>query len=292
MGDSDRLVNYLDPAVRIERTLGRGGDGTVYLARSRDDHSLYVLKVFTHPVPFDQADGLILYASSVGANEFGLAHITLIEDRSHILALKYRHSPLRPVHYLCFAAWDHVAQCLFGAYCRMQHYLISRHEIALTDTDVRQFLLAPDGRFHYIDYSGDIESIHHPWSLERGQFGYALCLLLASTYHRHLKVLIRPTPGYSYTRPCSYSMHGELTALAERHAWVAKVVREVRNNNASALLDADFYLRLCEGMPERVRFPSVVNATSRLLFRLGHVRAGLTRLRGSTKQINAKDQPQ
>jgi len=148
----------------------------------------------------------------------------------------------------------------------MQAFLISRHKIGLTDTLASHFLLTQDGKFHFVDYGINIESITHAWSLERGLFGYGLAWMLSSIYNVNLKLEVQRAPGYSYTSPCTYCMAKSLDIVAAQHDWVGEILSEVRSHNASILLDPEFYWRQSRRLPNRVRFPRLILGMSNGLF--------------------------
>lgn len=257
----------IPPCYQVLKVLGQGGEGTVYAVRNRSNGDKSVMKVFYAPLPYNRSEGLRFYADRVGSNEYGLSEIRLLyDDSDQIVALEYPFIQLHRVHQRCLSYFEQVAQAFFHAYCQMQGYLMSRHEIGLTDTIASHFLLAKDGRLHFVDYGVHIESITHAWSLDRGLFGYGLAWMLSSIYNINLKLEVQHSPGYSYDRPCIYCMAKSLDIIADQHDWVRRILSEVRCHNASVLLDPEFYWQLSEYLPNRPWLPRLIIGMSNALF--------------------------
>jgi hypothetical protein len=251
------------------KVLGRGYEGTANLVRDRFTGEKKVLKIYHEPIPCTKpAAGLISYANQVPANKYGLFPIKLIYNSDHIIGLEYLYSRLYHIHYRWFKYSSHVAQTLLGAYCRMQSYLISYHKLGLVDADAQanNFLLDKNGAFHFIDYGPHIKLINHAWSLERGLFGYSFVTLLLGIFHINIKSEMLYTEKYSYAEPCIYCMNKKLDEIANKNDWVKQILSEVRNNNASILIDPEFYRRLGERLPDSILFPKLVIGTSSSLF--------------------------
>lgn len=104
----------LPPGLRVLKTLGRGGEGTVYLVAEDADDRSRVLKVFHTPLRKAWAAGLQIYASQVGPNDLGLPPIALWEDQDKILGVTYPFIPLTIVHRRLIMASDRIAQAIYG----------------------------------------------------------------------------------------------------------------------------------------------------------------------------------
>jgi hypothetical protein len=245
--------------------LGQGGEGTVYLVRDRESGSKRILKIFHSPIQGTSADGLRVYAANIRKNNVGLPTISLVGNENQVDALHYAHFPLYQVHWRFLVSWEKIGQILFGAYCRMQHYLMSQCGVGLSDTDVGHFLLSQHGQFHFVDYGFAIKSVKHSHYLDQGRLSYGFSMLLLSIHHRNLKLEFMPASAYDYNVPCRYSFSKQLDAVAEKYAWVKEIVTQIRGQNSSIFLDADFYQQLGAQFPNRVPFPWFIIGTSSML---------------------------
>jgi hypothetical protein len=256
----------------IKRILGKGCEGTVYLAEDPASGERLVVKTFFEPIQGTATGALHHYAKTVEANQLGLPIIQVIENCGEIIGIKYPYTPLYDIHRRIFENFDHVGQVLFSNYCRMQHYLISNCGLVLTDPWVPNFMMAGDGSFHYIDFGYSIRYINHPGILGSGQIGYSFCTLLADLYHVNIKKFMVLSDGYSHDDPCRYSQWEGLDAIAKKHPWLKEIILEVRNNSASIFQDAAFYLCLADRLPLRVKSARWIIGISESLNAAGRMR--------------------
>jgi hypothetical protein len=245
--------------------LGQGGEGTVYLVCEKKSGRKRILKIFHTPIQGTSADGLRTYTAKIQENDVGLPAISLLGDEHQVNGLHYDYLPLYEVHWRVLASWEKVGQSLFGAYCRIQHYLISHSGIGLSDTDIGHFLLSQSGQFYFVDYGFAIKPIQHSHYLDQGRLGYGFSMLLLGIHHKNLKLEILPTPAYDYQTPCRYSFSQQLDELIVERAWVREIVTEVRSQPASIFLNADFYQYWASRLPQRAPLPRLLTATSKLL---------------------------
>ncbi|MBX2998550.1 MAG: hypothetical protein KF893_08585 [Caldilineaceae bacterium] len=252
--------------------IGQGGEGTVYLVRDKESGSKHILKIFHSPIQGTSANGLRAYAAKIRENEVGLPVISLIGSDNQVDALHYPYFPLYNVHWRLLSSFEKIGQILFGAYCHMQHYLMSHCGIGLSDTDVGHFLLSEQGQFHFVDYGFAIKSINHTHYLDQGRFGYGFAMLLLSIHQMNLKLETLPTPAYDYNAPCRYSFSRQLDVVAEKHTWVKEILAEVRRQKSSIFLDPLFYKELGERFPHRVLLPQLIIGASNVLSNLRNFR--------------------
>jgi hypothetical protein len=253
------------PNWQVQRILGHGGEGTAYLVTDVSTNSRSVVKMFHSPRPKEKCRNLQIYAARVTGEYPGLPKLDLLEDEDGVYGIAYEYRPLHRVHHRLWGSLDQLAQAMVGIYCRMQVHLISTAGIVLWDADVVNFLLATDGRFHWIDFGWGVAPIDHPWNLERGHVGYGLAMLLLSVHGVNIKPAVQITPGYSPSEPCRYCMDSRLDTLAAKHRWLRQVLDEVRRQPAMALLEPEFYDRLGARLPDRVAAPRGVIFASDLL---------------------------
>lgn len=259
--------------MRIRKYLGGGGEGDVYLLQNATDGALSVLKVFHQARPGRPTQGLQIYADELQAGYEGLPQITLLSGSDdEIVGVIYPFTPLFHVHSRIYHTIPQIAQALLGAYCRMQAHLIREHHIAIKDAPCIQFMLAPSGHFHFVDFGWSVTWLDHPRAVQRGEFAYSFVRLILSIYNEGPSAPLNY--GYSYTDPCIYSMDPALSKLADRHEWLRHVVSMMREQDASVFLQAAFYEQLSRQLPARVQFPRMVILCSRALQSL------YTRLRG------------
>jgi hypothetical protein len=264
MPTATQATDQLFDKYEVIRTLGQGGEGRVYLVRETETGEKWVLKVRHEPIRGTATAGLKLYASQIGPNPHGLPQISLLGGPDEIAGIAYRFVELYPIYWRISAYVEPVAQTFFGAYCRMQSYLLSGSKIALLDTVRDNFMMAADGRFHFVDLGFGIRSAQHPQVVDEGKLGYGFVMMLLSLYNQNLKLEMTPISGYAYDRPCVYAGSQMLAQLAQRHRWIADVLSEVRDQNASIFFDADFYQRISDRLPQRLAWPSLVVGATRL----------------------------
>ena len=267
----DITANY-----QVLRVLGQGGEGTVYLVKDRAEARRLVLKVFHEPRPRAWVPGLEIYANSVAPNDCGLPVIRLLQDSDQIIGIQYPFVQLYQIHPRVLRLSERVAQALFGAYCRMQSYLMSEFGIGLWDVMVDHFMIAKGGQCHYVDFGYGVQTINQPRCLEQGLLGYGFSMLLLSIHGKNIRLVVPTSKDYSYDKPCIYCMNKELDAVAAQHSWAREVLFEVRGHKASIFHDPEFYRRLGERFPGRIPVPPLIIWASRFLFRLGKIRAKLT----------------
>ena len=245
----------INPLYEELKTMGYGWEAYVYLVRDQSTGRKLIVKVFHEP---PTSDGLKLYADRVKSNQYGLSPITLLQGSDGIVALQYPFVRLHHVNYRMFSLSDCTAKSLFGQFCLMQWYLMSHHGIGLTDPRKENFLLTPDGQFHYIDYGRNIFSVTDPRALDRGLFGHGFAMLLLGTYNINLKLEMPYSYSYSYSEPCIYNQCKAMDIVATGHAWVRRILSEVRSQDASIFLDPEFYWRLGVSLPRRVPLPQII----------------------------------
>lgn len=259
----------INPRYEEAKTLGYGWEGYVYLVRDRSSGRRLVLKIFHEPLA---SDGLRLYAERVEPNEYGLYPVTLFQESDRILALAYPFVKLYYVNHKICSLSSYTAKALLGQFCFMQWYLMSHHGVGMKDVRRGNYLLAPDGQFHYIDYGKSILSVTDPQALAEGFLGYGFANLLLDLYSIDLHREMPYSSTYSYDRPCIYNMCEALDVVAAKHRWVRDILSEVRSQNASIFLDPEFYRRLGMSLPRRVCLPRLIILTSTLIRNLGRVR--------------------
>lgn len=270
--DTLLLANENNTKYRLLKTLGQGGEGTVYLVQKKSTNEEYVMKVFHKPIIGTSTSGLRICAEKGCATALGLPEITLLGDADQIAGVLYPHIPLYEIHWRVLNSWEQVAQAMFGAYCRMQSHLISQCGIGLLDTVADHFLINRAGEFHYVDYGFMIKPIDHPGMVAQGMFGYGFAMLLMNIYHKNIKAVFRPTRAYDYSKPCIYCQSKELDELAASHAWVREILTEVYASEASIFLDAAFYQRLGDRLPRVAKQPDLIIALSSVLDTLRKIR--------------------
>jgi len=275
----------LRPTWQIQRILGQGGEGVSYLVVDVNTNSRYVVKIFHSPRPKEKCHNLQIYAARVTGEYPGLPKLDLLEGEDGVYGIAYAYHPLHRVHYRLWGALDQLAQVVVGIYCRMQAHLISTAGIVLWDADVVNFLLATDGRFHWIDFGWGVAPVDHSWNLDRGHVGYGLAMLLLSVHGVNIKPAVQITPGYSPSQPCRYCLDSRLDALAVKHRWLRQVLDEVRHQPATALLEPEFYRQLGARLPDRVVAPRAIILASTALRTGGGLRA---LLRGAVRGAHLK----
>lgn len=256
----------------VLRILGRGCEGTVYFVEDRERLRKLVLKVFHKPYPRDWVPGLIIYGDNITANDYGLPAITLLQSSDGIVGVQYPYVKLHSLHWRILNSSEQVAQSVFGAFCRMQSYLISEYGIVMPDTPLCHFMVAKDGRWHYLDFGVKVRTTSDPEILRYGLLGYGLADLLLSIHRKNIRELMLLVEGYSYDEPCIYCMNEGLDAIATQHGWVQEILSEVRSHKPSIFHDPEFYRHLSERFPTRVPLPSLVLSISKSLLWVRKVR--------------------
>jgi hypothetical protein len=198
--------------------------------------------------------------------------ISLLGDADEIVAIAYPFAPLYPIHWRIPVYFESAAQAIFGAYCRMQSYLLTRANIVLLDTVKDNFMIARDGQIHFVDFGFGVRSAHHPQVVDEGRLGYGFAMMLLSLYNQNLKLEMRPAAGYAQDRPCVYCASRSLDQLAGRHAWIAEILSQVRSRNASTFAEASFYQRIGERLPSRLPWPTLIVGFTRLHHRWGRIK--------------------
>lgn len=252
----------IDPRYVPLKTLGHGYEGYIYLVRDQLTGRKLVLKVFHEPFT---REGVLVYADRVKSSQYGLHEITLTQAAGKIIALHYPYEKLFPVDFRWPILPDCTRQALVGQFCLMQWYLMSQHGLGIIDPVTSNFMMADDGQFHYIDYGLGLRTVTDSGTLARGFFGYGFAMLLLSIYNINLRVEMPFVLDYAYDRPCIYSQCGVLDRVADRHLWIRKILSEVRNQNATILLDPVFYWRLGMSLRQHVCFPYLVIATTQFM---------------------------
>lgn len=241
---------------RLIRTLGRGGEGAVYLVEDDRSGIRYAAKIFSSPRSKASCIGLQIYSERIhDAEPLGLPRIELLENEKEILGVAYQHHRLHKVHHRLLGSRDQLAQSLAGSYCRMQYYLMSTSKLALWDADSSNFLLRKDGVFQWIDFGWGVAPIDGPVCIEQGLFGYGFAMHLLSLYNVNIKPAVEPSEGYSYTKSCRYCMDPRLDVVALKHAWLRDILSEVRSQPSTVFLQPEFWRRLGERLPHKVTAP-------------------------------------
>lgn len=268
--------NVLDD-YRVHRLLGRGGEGTVYLAEKKQSPGLLILKVLHDPVTDDWLPGLPVYARKIRPNGFGLPLAKLIYRENKILGVVYPYIPLTSLHWRILHSNEKVAQSVIGSYCRKQHYLISEYGLALWDPTMPNMMVDKAGKWHYCDMGGGIGMIDHPYLIRNGLLGYGFASLLMSIYNKTLYQLIMPgsPENYSYDAPCIYWQNEWLDTIATQHKWVKELLSDVLCQKSAIFLDPEFYQCIGDRFPDRVPWPSFTLPFSKTLTRLGKLRGKL-----------------
>ncbi|NIV39178.1 MAG: hypothetical protein GWN58_60100, partial [Anaerolineae bacterium] len=93
--------------------------------------------------------------------------IELIEDSDHVLAVAYPYRRLRYLNRRLLYWIDQIGQALFGAFCRMQAYLVSQHNMALWDVSADNFMVDASGQFWLTDYGYGIARLDNRRYLDR-----------------------------------------------------------------------------------------------------------------------------
>jgi hypothetical protein len=268
-GDCDRW--------HVLGSLGQGGEGAVYLVVDKTTSQRWVLKSFHSPLSASQMRALRRYESGiVGEDCPGLPMIKLVCDQDWIHGVRYQHIALHRVHWRLLRSVCQLGQALVGSYCRMQHHLISQHGIAIWDASLKNFMLARNGHFYWIDFGKGMEVVEHlPPDQCLGGFEYGFARLLAGVHGVYFRSVASYSECYTYAGPCTYFMHPVFDDIAEECDWARDLVEMVRGQRASAFLQAEFYKQLGMRLPTRVSMPMAVIASSALLFRLSELRARL-----------------
>jgi serine/threonine protein kinase len=277
----------IDPCYELLKTLGYGYEGYVYLVRDQATGHRLVLKIYHDPFDHEPFiwDGLKLYAERIQTNPYGLYKVTLVERQSQIIALLYSFEKLYPLDYRLFEITDYIGESLFGQFCLMQWYLMSRG-LGVIDPVTDNFLLALDGKFHYIDYGLGIRSVTEPLAFERGLFGYGFAMLLLNIHNINLRLEMPSSPNYSYDKPCIYTMCRALEHVAARRPWVGRILSEVCGQNASIFLDPQFYWQLGTSLRQCVPLPLPTILASQSLTFLKRIRDWVYLLKRRTAKAN------
>jgi hypothetical protein len=269
----DKLSQYcVEARCRPLRKLGRGGEGTVYLMQELDSDQRFVLKLFYEPIRGSSTQGLKIYAQKIKRNKYGLPPIVLVEAPDQIVGVRYPYTPLYNIYWRLFQLHESVAQSLFGAYCRMQYYLMTQGGIGLLDTVADNFMSGWDGTFYFVDYGFGIKSVEHGPTLESGKFGYGFVMMLLSIYQRNLKSEMLPSTNYDYNVPCVYCQSKLLDEVSAEQQWVKELLTEVRSCKASIFVDPEFYKRLSSRLPGYMPFSRSSILFSKLVFSLQSLR--------------------
>ena len=214
---------------RVIRILGRGGEGIVYLVEDRATSQRWVWKSYHDPVPAAWLPGLAAYQGSVLAPDCpGLPPITLVQHQDKVLGVRYPYVALYRVHRRILRSIGQVGQALVGAYCQMQHYLMSRHRLSLYDADPVNFMLARDGQFYWTDFGYGVAALDHPSYMKCGLLEYGFATLLLGIHDVNFKLLAQPLESYTYHGPCAYLMNPALDDIASKHPWVRKILEAAR----------------------------------------------------------------
>jgi len=259
----------------VQRVLGSGREGTVYLVEDKERLGELVLKVFHEPHTSDWLPGLPVYADKVMANDLGLPEVNLLYYRDEIIGAVYPYVQLSSLHWRILNSIEIVAQSIVGAYCDMQYYLMSEHGLALSEPGLPHFMVDKNGRWHYLDIGGGICLLNHSFVHKHGLIGYGFANMLMSIYNKNLYDLMKPVEDYSYDVPCIYCMHKSLDAIAMQHEWVKEILSDVRNQKSTVFYDPGFYQRISESLPNRVPWPSLILPLSKSLTWLGKLRGML-----------------
>jgi hypothetical protein len=273
---------------QLIRTLGQGGEGTVYLVKDGQSGIRYAVKIFLSPRPIASCRGLQIYSDRVADGEsLGLPKIELIENEDQLLGVAYQHRQLYKVNHHVLGSVDQVAQSLVGSYCQKQYHLMRAGDLALWDADSSNFLLRGDGVFQWVDFGWGVAPTNGPVCIERGLFGYGFAILLLSLYN---KPAVESSEGYSYAQPCRYCMDSRLDVLAHEHTWLRDILAEVRSQPSTVFLQPEFWRRLGTRLPHRVTSAWTVILASGFLNKASRVKQQLRRLvRGGQADSRVKN---
>lgn len=250
---------------QLMRTLGSGGEGTVHLLRDRERDTRSVLKVFHQPISGTSGNGLRIYAAGIDTMDCGLFDITLIGTSDQIYAVQYPYLPLYRVHKRFFRHWPHTAKAAFGAYCQIQHYLMSDLGIGLADTVVDNFLLADDGQFYFVDFGFAIKKVDHPRYIAENRFGYGFFMMLLSLFGINIKLEMQVQTNCSLQDPVPYIAAPSIALISKQHAWVGEIVSQLKGETVSAFHEPHIYQSLAMRLPSRVPAARIVTLGSRLI---------------------------
>lgn len=242
----------------VDRILGKGGEGVVYLAKDPATGGKIIVKSFNKPIQGAISRSLRIYESNVNENNIGLPKIELIESDGLITGIKYPYTPLYPLHWRIFNNIEAAGQALFASFCQKQYYLMSSFGLCLTDPGLCNFLMAEDGVFHYIDFGYSIKSTSHPHVQKFSRLGYGFTLLLSEIFQKDFKSEMISMESYSYDLPCRYCSFKGLDEISEQHLWVKDIVREARSHNATIFLDPAFYKDIAGHYPAHIPFSRAV----------------------------------
>lgn len=257
---------------RALKLLGEGGEGIVFSAEHRITRQKVIVKQFRKPLQRHIARGLAAYADGVTPNRLGLPVIQLIGDNDRIYGVSYPYSRTDHVHWRVMQRSEQARKTLFGSFCRKQHYLMSQFGVGLWDAVASNFMLDMKGIWHFVDFGYGVAALDHDQCVERGYFGYAFILLLLSIHNFNLRTVLLPSSGYSFERPCVYSMIKHLDQIADMYGWVQVIVEKIRRLPASNFHDPEFYLSISADLPTELPYAPSIVAISRLLPVVGKVR--------------------
>lgn len=263
------------------RTLGRGGEGVVHLARERATGTRVVLKVRHRGIRGAEGASLRAYARAVRENPHGLPPITLVGRDDEIAAVAYRYVPLYPMHGRILAHSERTAQAMFGTFCRMQAFLLDLAELSILDTGPSNFMLTRRGAVHYVDVGWGIRLARNESAVDRGGLGFAFAMMLLGVHNIEIQRHALPRPGYSHDQPCVYCNLDVVVALARGRPWVAEVLRQVRTRKADVFFDSGLYTRLAASLPPSLPYRPLVGAVNTALHYVGRARRRLTRGAGA-----------
>jgi hypothetical protein len=264
---------------KVLEVLGAGDEGVVCVARNDVTGHKLVVKKFREPrsLSWVSVSGLHRYATGVTQNGLGLPSIQLLVHDERVEGVCYPWFPLYHIHPRVLAASDRMRRSVAGAFCCMQHFLMSQLQIGLWDAYADNFLLDRHGHWHFTDFGYGISPLHQPECFGQGYWGYALAMLLLSLHGTNIKHIVAPSSGYQYDRPCKFWMVEELDDLARTRSWIRNLVSEVRCQPASTFLEPDFYKRLAKDLPNQVLMPAVAISASCLIRWMGSLRKSVHR---------------
>lgn len=256
----------------VQKVLGQGGEGIVYLVKDQGRSKEFVLKVFHEPHPCDYLSGLPIYANRIRKNDVGLPEITLIYHDENIIGLVYPYVPLELIHWRIMERNEQVAKSIIGSYCKKNYFLMTNHGLVIYDPPMPNFLVDRMGLWNYIDIGGGIGLTDSAYIKKHGLLGYGFASLIMSIYNKTLYHLMMPQEDYSYEIPCVYCQNEWLEDIARKHVWVREILSEVLTQNALIFYEPEFYYRIGERLPDHIPLPSLILPINKTLFWAGKIR--------------------
>jgi hypothetical protein len=249
----------------IQKFLGAGVEGAVYLVNRVEKDDPLVLKLFHEPRSGMVVEGLEAYAKWKPPAGLGLPPVALLRRQNQVIGLWYPHTALHHMHPRLLRCRGALAKILVCHYCEMQACMIRERGLAQHDSGIQQFMLSSRGRFHRVDFGQGIAAIDSPYVQFHGEVGLGLCQLLCSSCGVVDWTDDERTNDYRYDEPCYYFVTNAGSLRALRYGWARDVAENVLSQPASVLSDWRFYESLSHRLKAKVRVPGAWIAASRAL---------------------------